>query len=112
MEKTNSRNPILSIFITVFIDMLGVGIIIPIFAPLIVQNDLGIVPAHFSKEERQIIYGFLAATFSLFQFFGAPILGALADRHGRKRILNITVASTSNFEFPRLLNYLTAPNVV
>lgn len=29
-----------------------------------------------------------------------------------KRILNITVASTSNFEFPRLLNYLTAPNVL
>jgi len=29
-----------------------------------------------------------------------------------KRILNITVASTSNFEFPRLLNFLTAPNVL
>lgn len=29
-----------------------------------------------------------------------------------KRILNITVASTGQFEFPRLLNYLTAPNVV
>lgn len=29
-----------------------------------------------------------------------------------KRILNITVASTSTFEFTRLLNYLTAPNVV
>lgn len=29
-----------------------------------------------------------------------------------KRILNITVASTSPHEMPRLLNYLTAPNVV
>lgn len=94
MEKLTGRNPILSIFITVFIDMLGVGIIIPIFAPLIVQNDLGIVPAHFDQGDRQIIYGFLAATFSLFQFFGAPILGALADRHGRKRILNITLVGT------------------
>ncbi len=94
MEQASKRNPILSIFITVFIDMLGIGIIIPIFAPLIVQNDLGIVPAHFSKEERQIIYGFLAATFSMFQFFGAPILGALADRHGRKRVLNITLVGT------------------
>ena len=94
MEQKPKRNPILSIFITVFIDMLGVGIIIPIFAPLIVQNDLGIVPAHFSREERQIIYGFLTATFSLFQFFGAPILGALADRHGRKRVLNFTLVGT------------------
>ena len=94
MEQKPKRNPILSIFITVFIDMLGVGIIIPIFAPLIVQNDLGIIPPHFSKEERQIIYGFLTATFSLFQFFGAPILGALADRHGRKRVLNFTLVGT------------------
>lgn len=94
MEQKPKRNPILSIFITVFIDMLGVGIIIPIFAPLIVQNDLRIVPAHFSKEERQIIYGFLTATFSLFQFFGAPILGALADRYGRKRVLNFTLVGT------------------
>ena len=94
MEQPTRRNPILSIFITVFIDMLGVGIIIPIFAPLIVQNDLGIVPAHFSREDRMIIYGFLAATFSIFQFFGAPILGALADRHGRKRVLNFTLVGT------------------
>ncbi|MCW3125472.1 MAG: Major facilitator superfamily protein 10 Tetracycline transporter-like protein [Bacteroidetes bacterium] len=94
MQQKTGRNPILSIFITVFIDMLGVGIIIPIFAPLIVQNDLGIVPAHFSKEDRQIIYGFLTATFSLFQFFGAPILGALADRYGRKRVLNFTLVGT------------------
>jgi DHA1 family tetracycline resistance protein-like MFS transporter len=94
MEQATRRNPILSVFITVFIDMLGVGIIIPIFAPLIVQNELGIVPAHYSVGERQIIYGFLAATFSIFQFFGAPILGALADRHGRKRVLNFTLVGT------------------
>lgn len=94
MEEKKKRNPILSIFITVFIDMLGVGIIIPIFAPLIIQNDLGVVPATMSKEDRMIIYGFLAATFSIFQFFGAPILGALADRHGRKRVLNLTLVGT------------------
>lgn len=74
--------------------MLGVGIIIPIFAPLIVGNDIGMVPAHFSIEERKIILGFLLATFSIFQFIGAPVLGALADRHGRKKILSITLAGT------------------
>jgi MFS transporter, DHA1 family, tetracycline resistance protein len=89
-----TKNPILSIFLTVFIDMLGVGVIIPVFAPLIVQNDLGIIPMHYTEAERQIIYGLLTATFAIFQFFGAPILGALADRHGRKRILNITLVGT------------------
>ena len=29
-----------------------------------------------------------------------------------RRILNITVSSSTNFEMPRLLNYLTAPNVL
>ena len=94
MEQKAAKKPILSIFITVFIDMLGIGIIIPIFAPLIVQNDLGIVSTQYNLAERQIIYGFLAATFSIFQFFGAPILGALADRHGRKRVLNFTLVGT------------------
>lgn len=94
MDQAPKRNPILSIFITVFIDMLGVGIIIPVFAPLIVKNDLGIVPPQFDQAARQIIYGFLTATFAFSQFFGAPILGALADRYGRKRILNISLVGT------------------
>ena len=94
MATAIKRNPILSIFITVFIDMLGVGIIIPVFAPLIVKNDLGIIPAQYDQASRQIIYGFLTATFAFAQFFGAPILGALADRYGRKRILNISLIGT------------------
>ena len=91
MQQKKGPNPILAIFITVFLDMLGVGIIIPVFAPLIVRNDLGIVPACYTQSDRQIIYGFLTATFAIFQFFGAPILGALADRYGRKRILQFTL---------------------
>ena len=88
------KNPILAIFLTVFIDMLGVGIMIPVFAPLIIQNEIGIVPAHYSEAYRHIIYGFLTATFSIFQFFGAPILGALADQHGRKKILSFSIWGT------------------
>jgi DHA1 family tetracycline resistance protein-like MFS transporter len=80
------RNPILAVFITVFIDMLGVGIIIPIFAPLIVRNEYGLMPLATSEATRNLTYGILSATFAIFQFFGAPILGGLADKYGRKKI--------------------------
>lgn len=89
-----SKSPVFTIFLTIFIDMLGVGIMIPVFAPLIINNQIGIVPSHFSEAERKIIYGFLTATFSIFQFFGAPILGGLADLYGRKKILSYTIMGT------------------
>lgn len=92
---TKRSNAIAAIFLTVFIDMLGVGIMIPIFAPLILKNQIGIVPAVFDESQRHIIYGFLTATFSIFQFFGAPVWGALADQYGRKKILLFTIMGTS-----------------
>lgn len=94
MEPKKHPNPLLSIFITVFIDMLGVGIMIPVFAPLIVKNEYGLMPLDTPEATRNLIYGFLTATFAIFQFFGAPVLGSLADRYGRKRILNFTLIGT------------------
>jgi len=88
------KNPILPIFITVLIDMLGVGIIIPIFAPLIVKNEHGILSAATPEATKNMLYGLLTAMFAIFQFFGAPVLGALADRYGRKKILQISLFGT------------------
>lgn len=87
-------NPTLAVFITVFIDLLGIGIIIPVFAPVIIENKHGMIPPEISESTRNIIYGFLTATFPFFQFFGAPILGTLADKYGRKKILQISLIGT------------------
>lgn len=94
MQAKSRLNPTLAVFITVFIDLLGVGIIIPIFAPLIIENDKGILPSHITEPTRNLLYGVLTATFPLFQFFGAPILGTLADKYGRKRILQFSLVGT------------------
>src|SRR6478609_8293685 len=94
MQEKKKLSPLLAIFITVFIDLVGIGIIIPVFAPLIVENKHGMMSAEISEATRNLIYGILTATFPFFQFFGAPILGTLADKFGRKRILQISLVGT------------------
>lgn len=95
MEKAAShRSPLLTIFLTVFIDLLGVGIVIPVIGPLLLDPSHHMLSAELSIHTRTILLGFLIASFPLAQFFGAPMLGALSDRHGRKKILTISLLGT------------------
>jgi DHA1 family tetracycline resistance protein-like MFS transporter len=90
MKKTS----IFSIFFVIFLDMLGVGVIIPILAPLFLNPASNILPAATTPEARNIILGVLMAMYPFFQFFGAPILGTLSDRIGRKKVLLFSLAGT------------------
>ncbi|MCW5909057.1 MAG: MFS transporter [Chitinophagales bacterium] len=94
MQDKGRLNPTLAVFITIFIDLLGIGIIIPVFAPLIIENKHGMMPAAMSEATRNFFYGILTATYPFFQFFGAPILGTLADKYGRKKILQFSLFGT------------------
>lgn len=69
------------ILLTIFIDVLGIGIIIPVLPGLIKQflgNDTSLAGQY---------YGFIGATYALMQFTCAPIMGTLSDRFGRRPIL-------------------------
>lgn len=91
-NKMSSKKPSLfPIFFTVFIDIIGIGILIPVLAPLFLDPSFGILPANTSYSTRTMLLGFLISSFTIFQFFGAPILGALSDRHGRKEILLLSL---------------------
>jgi MFS transporter, DHA1 family, tetracycline resistance protein len=96
MNQTNppSRNPVFPIFLTAFIDMLGVGIIIPVLPSLFFNGDSSILPAEMLDPQRKILYGYLIACYPIMQFFGAPILGALSDRFGRKPLLMLSLLGT------------------
>lgn len=83
----------LTVFLTVFIDLLGVTIIIPILAPLLVDSDVILGP-EFSDAQRKIIYGFLLGSFSILQFFSAPFLGTLSDKYGRRKVMNYSLLVT------------------
>lgn len=77
-EETFFTKPIAIIFITVFIDLVGFGIVIPAL-PFYVEGEL------FQATPFEI--GMLFASYSAMQFIFAPILGGLSDKYGRRPIL-------------------------
>ena len=69
------------IFVTLFIDILGIGIIIPILPELIKEFLGGDVPT------AGRYYGVIIAIYATMQFLCAPMVGALSDRFGRRPII-------------------------
>jgi DHA1 family tetracycline resistance protein-like MFS transporter len=91
-EKKN--NPLLPIFFTIFLDLLGFGLILPVLTPLVLNNDAGIIPASFTLDDRKIVFGLLLAIYSLSQFLSNSILGAISDRIGRRKTLIFSLIAT------------------
>ena len=78
------NKPLLVLFITIFIDLLGFGIIIPIL-PLYAE-ELG---------AASWLIGLIAASFSMMQFLFAPFWGNLSDKIGRRPVLMISINNQS-----------------
>ena len=68
------------IMLTMLIDMLAIGLMIPVMPALV-----GIFTD--SKADQAFWYGVVAFTFGLANFFASPVLGALSDRYGRRPVL-------------------------
>ena len=89
MEAAPTRKPAVSfIFVTLVIMMLGVGLIIPVLPELVKQFKGGDVA------EGSGWYGILVAVWATMQFVASPILGALSDRFGRRRVILIALAGS------------------
>lgn len=80
------RSPLLVIFITVFIDLLGFGIVIPVL-PFYAEG------TQFNATPRMV--GLLFASYSVMQVIFSPILGRLSDKHGRRPVLLVSILGTS-----------------
>lgn len=91
-KKTHEGRALGIVLFTVFLDVLGVGILFPVLPQLIYSIFL---PAGHTPNESLIILGWLTAIYPLMQFFSTPILGQLSDRFGRKRVLSLSIAGTA-----------------
>ena len=69
------------VFMVVFLDMLGFGLIMPVLPTLIM--DLGQMPV----DSAAVWAGWLGAGYAALQFIFAPIIGNLSDRFGRRPVL-------------------------
>lgn len=93
-KKSSTRRLLFTIFVIVFLDLLGLTLIIPILAPLFLDPINGILPVGTSEGTRTLLLGLLFAAYPFAQFFAAPFLGALSDRYGRKPIIIIPLTGT------------------
>ena len=80
------RSPLLIIFVTVFIDLLGFGIVMPL---------LPRYGKFFGADKLTL--GLLMASFSAMQFLFAPLWGRLSDRIGRRPVLLLGLAGSTVF---------------
>ncbi len=73
------------IFFTLFLDILGIGLIIPVLPKLIEEFAAG------STSSAAFYTGILTAVYALMQFICAPILGSLSDKYGRRPVLLLSL---------------------
>jgi len=80
------RSPLLVIFVTVFIDLVGFGIVIPVLPYYAEGTKFGATPSQ---------VGLLFASYSIMQLIFAPVLGRLSDKHGRRPVLLASLLGTA-----------------
>ena len=78
---TRSRAAFIFIFITVLLDMVSFGVIIPVFPQLILRLQGG------DMAGAAAIFGILGTAFAVMQVIFAPVQGALSDRYGRRPVI-------------------------
>ncbi|MFT5065755.1 MAG: DHA1 family tetracycline resistance protein-like MFS transporter [Reinekea sp.] len=80
-----NRLPLIFILITVMLDSMGIGLIMPVMPDLIQELEAG------DLGQAALWGGFLAAIYAVMQFLFGPVIGGLSDRFGRRPVLLIAL---------------------
>jgi MFS family permease len=96
MSEPTHKASLLVIFLTVFIDLLGFGMVLPLL-PIYAKDfavQLGLEEGH---SRIGLLIGLLMSSFSVMQFVFAPLWGRLSDRIGRRPVILIGLAGSVVF---------------
>ncbi|WP_413582579.1 TCR/Tet family MFS transporter [Bdellovibrio sp. HCB288] len=83
MKKSSSAS-VRFIFATIFLDALGIGVLIPVFPDVI--RRFGHDPSFVNH-----YFGYFISVYALMQFLASPVLGSLSDRFGRRPVLLVSL---------------------
>ena len=89
MNVINPKSALLFILVTICLDSIGLGIIIPSFPTLISET------AHVPISQASQYFGWVMGAYAFMQFIFSPFIGNLSDRFGRRPILLISVLGMS-----------------
>jgi DHA1 family tetracycline resistance protein-like MFS transporter len=92
--KNQNIRAILPLFLTVFVDSISMGIILPVLTPLFFAAD-GILGSEASFFARELFFSLTLFSFAFGMFFATPILGELSDEIGRKKIIIFCLAGVT-----------------
>lgn len=98
---SKKRSPLFTLFVIILLDMLGLGILIPVMPVLLTDPSSPhyMLAPGTTKEAGYLILGVLFTLFSFGQFLASPIIGQFSDKWGRKRLLAFSVLGTSISHF-------------
>ncbi len=97
IKENLAKKALPTVILTIFLDVLGVGILLPII-PQLLANPLSkyyLLPAGWDYKGGLILLGWLIAIYPIMQWLATPILGQLSDRFGRKKILGFSIFGTA-----------------
>ena len=107
-EVPRRRAAFIFVFITILLDMLAIGIVIPVLPKLVLS---------FVEGDHVIaadVYGIFATVWALMQFVFSPVQGALSDHFGRRPVIlvsNFGLGLDYDVRLPDLLNAVTMDDV-
>lgn len=82
---TQRKPALVFIFITLFLDVLGIGLVVPITPKLVEQLSGGGI------DDASYIFGWIVGLYALMQFLFAPVIGSLSDRFGRRPVILLSL---------------------
>jgi DHA1 family tetracycline resistance protein-like MFS transporter len=93
--KQSLFNPLTVILICLILDFLGLGLILPVLNNYFKDHSAGLFSPETNEAHRNAMYLISYGLFFLGTFFGAPVIGAMCDKFGRRKMILFTAISTT-----------------